>query len=423
MKKIGLIATIASAGILSASSSVYAAGFAIKETSAALVGQAFAGSAAVVGDLTTMYNNPASMAYLNKHEVALSGSYIIPSTKFKEGGGSTGATGGNGGNGAKQAVVPALYALWNVKPNFKFGVGFTSPFGLTTEYDASWKGRYHAIKSSLKTMNINPAVAYKVSDSLSLGVGLSFQYADVEIIRNIKQSIGDGYSKITGNSWGGGFNLGALYEPWKGTRFGLAYRSSINNGLSGEAEHRNINPLLAGVFPAKVKVNADFTTPDTVTLSAVHDINSQWKVMADISLTRWNHFNMLTVKRDDTGAVLGTAERQAWKNSWFYALGLNYQFNPSWLLRLGVAYDQSPVIDEYRSPRLPDADRTWISAGLDYTMTESLTARLTYAHIFAKDSKVNLTTGNTNPLLGTSTLQGKFQSHVDIVGLQFNWKF
>lgn len=394
-------------GLILAASQANAAGFAIKETSGMLTGQAYAGAASMTGDLSTVWNNPASMTYLNKNEMTGALNVILPSAKFKRGSATTG-TGGNGGNGGKAAYVPAFYGMWNVTNNFKAGLAITAPFGLITEYDKDWVGRYSAIKSDLKTININPNLAYQVNEHVSLGFGVSFQYPDVELTNKSFNGVRDVFNKIEGDDWGAGFNLGLLVEPIKGTKLGVAYRSRINHGLRGK---------MSGVY--NEKVSADLKTPDSIDFSASHDFNDQFSVHGSALLTRWSSFS--TLKVVNTSGTVRTNKPQEWKDVWFFALGMNYKPTKELMLQLGVAYDQEPIKDKHRSPMLPSNDRTWVSAGVHYNISDAFKVGVTYAHLFVKDGKVDI---KAAPLAGApNAVQGKMKNSADIIGLQLNYKF
>ena len=432
MTKTGFLVATTAIGLVLGATTAHTAGYAIKETSATQVGQAFAGSAALKGDVSAMWNNPATMTTLNGHHFSASASYIIPSAKFKDGGGST-TTGGNGGNGGESALVPALYAMWSIQDNMKLGMAVTSPFGLATQYKSDWKGRFNAIKSSMKSLNINPNFAYKVNDYVSLGMGFSFQHVDLELTRAVDNRTfaqpGEAHLKATGKSWGAGFNLGALFNTWEGGRLGVAYRSKISHGLKGETKGTNhsVDSAAANLFNGITKIDADMTTPDTLDFSFAQDLGETWTLLASAVWTRWSHFNELKIQRRDRlgvkNGLVGTAERQAWKNTWFFALGANWQVADNWMIRMGVAHDKSPIQDEHRTAKLPGNDRTWLSTGLDWKFADWGKVALTYTHIFIKDGKINQTNGADGGLPAGNTLQGKMKNKVDIIGLQANFKF
>lgn len=428
MQKTGFLIATTAIGLVLGLTQAQAAGFKVNETRT--VANATAGSAAIVGDVTTMFNNPATMTSLNGHHFAGTGAFIIPDTKFKDGG-STSTTGGNGGNGGEFAFVPALYGLWSIQDNMKIGLAVTSPWGLSTKYDSDWKGRYHAVESRLTTLNINPNFAYKINDMWSVGLGVSFQYADVKLEKKINNvafgGTGDVNSNLTGDDWAAGFNVGLLFEPMKGTRLGLAYRSKITHGFRGEIDNTSFGAGGAGAALANLsegisKVTGDLTLPETVDFSFAQDLGTDWTILGSVVWTRWNRFNELGF-RAESGGNIGTPERQGWKNVFMFSLGADWKFTNDWVAHAGLAYDQSPISDAHRGPRLPGDDRFWLATGLDWTVTDWAKVGLSYTFIFVKDADVDNVTGVTAALPAGNRLQGKFESHVNIIGINANFKF
>lgn len=431
MQKTGFLIATTAIGLVLGLTQSQAAGFKIAETRT--VANATAGSGAISGDVTTMWNNPATMTSLKGHHFAGAGSFIIPDTKFKKGDGTTSTlTGGNGGNGGEFAFVPAVYGMWSVQDNVKVGLGLTVPFGLATKFDKDWVGRFHSVEAELKTLNINPNVAYKINDMWSVGLGVSFQYADATLEKAVNNRSfavvnTEANSKVTGDDWGAGFNVGLLFEPMKGTRLGLAYRSKITHGLRGEI---NNTGLVAGAAAANLtngvtKVSGDLTTPESIDFSAAHDLNEAWTLLGSVVWTRWNRFNELGFKKRSDGGVVGTIERQGWKNVFMFSLGADWKFAKDWVAHFGVAYDQSPVSDEHRGPRLPGNDRTWLATGLDWSVADWAKVGLSYTYIFVRDAKVNQVNGQSAlaGFPGGNRLQGKFESNINIIGINANFKF
>ncbi len=235
-----------------------AAGFALKEQSTAAQGNAFAGATAGADDLSYMFFNPAAAARQSGSQVVAVGSYIMPRAELRDGTASAATPvgtvpirGGNGGNDiAEDKLLPAFYAMWEATPDLKLALGVNAPFGLETDYNEGWIGRYHALNSRLRTINFNPVVAYRVHDLLSVGAGLQVQYIDARLTNAIDfGTIGlaggigfaaptaqDGRAKVTGDNLGVGFNAGLIAEPLEGTRIGVAYRSHVRHDIDGDAD-------------------------------------------------------------------------------------------------------------------------------------------------------------------------------------------
>ena len=392
-----------------------ASGFALIEESASGLGNAFAGGAASAEDASTLFFNPAGMTRLSGKQVSLVLHAIKPAVEFSNTASAPSTSpaprplGGSGGDAGDWAAVPNFYYAMALNPQLRAGLGISSPFGLKTEYDPSWMGRFQAIKSDLKTININPSLAYKLNYQLSLGAGLDAQYIKAELTNAVNLGVAEGLAQVKGDDWSVGYNLGALYELDPATRFGLAYRSNVRHKLKGDVT------FSGGVPAPNGPISAEITLPETVSLSGFRQINPQWAVMGDATWTRWSRFKELRIVRDTGGEVGLTTEN--WEDTMRYSFGASYQFNNKLKLRSGVAYDQSPVSDVYRTARIPDADRVWLSAGANYKLSSAGSVDVGYAHIFVDNASINTGTAGTGQLVGT------YENSVDILSVQYNHRF
>lgn len=436
MRRLLMGATAVSALALSLSSGqAVASGFQLKEQGAAAQGRATAGSTASAEDLSTIFFNPAGMTNLSGNGLELNANYIVPSAKFKNGNSTTygggASTGGDGGDAGGGALVPSIYGMYSISNDLKLGIGINAPYGLTTEYDDGWKGRYHAIKSELKTMNIQPSIAYRVSPLISVGGGLNFQRAEAELTNavdhgRIRRSLGigtavaggeDGITKLEGDDWGMGFTAGVTIQPREDTRVGISYKSKVEHTLDGDITQTNVpNYAVASLAAAFRNTGAtvDLTTPDVLSFGVHHEISPRWAVMADAAWTNWSVFDELRVKRKD--GLADSVKDESWEDTWFLALGTEYKATDKLTLNFGVAYDQSPVSDSHRTARIPDSDRTWVSAGLGYQFTDTLRLNTAYTHIWVANADINdSTSALASPLNNTTdTLNGSYESSIDI---------
>src|SRR6267142_765116 len=238
-----------------------AAFFQIAEQSASGIGNAFAGGAAIAEDASTVWYNPAGMTRFAGPQFVVGGSYILPSFSANVLSASTvvGAPiGGGGGEAGAPAFVPNLYAVVPVSKRFTLGAGVNAPFGLVTDYPDSWAGRYYALRSDIKTVNVNLAAAFKFHDAFSVGLGANHQNLNAELTQavdfttlcNAGALLGlgsagcgagggfsqpgnpnDGNAKVTakGDAWG--YNAG-IFSQLGATRLGLAYRSQMKYKLN-----------------------------------------------------------------------------------------------------------------------------------------------------------------------------------------------
>ena len=396
-----------------------ASGFAIREQSGSFQGLSYAGVAAGGRDIGTMYFNPATLGLHEGKQVHTSVSYIMPTARFQDGVADGGAiTGPNGGDIANNAVVPATYAMI-AAGDWRFGLGITAPFGLKTEQPRDWIGRYHATESELLTININPTVAYRFNDQLTVAAGFVAQYADAtleNVVRLSPFAPVDGVSEVTGSDWDYGFTLGVLAQPIEGTRIGLGYRSQINHSLTGKLRVDTLD----GRRLSTVGGRAGLQTPQIASLGVAQDIGSEWTVLGTVEWTGWSTFDNLIVSFDNGSAPNVT--EQNWRDTWFFALGAEYQPRPDLVLQAGVAYDQTPNRDAYRTPRIPDADRTWISVGADWQPFDWARIGAAYSRIFVKDGRIDLREDPVAPG-SRGSLSGRFENGVDIVMVHGSLRF
>ncbi|NYT63877.1 outer membrane protein transport protein [Alcaligenaceae bacterium] len=416
--------------------SVHAAGFQLLEQNASGLGNAYAGSAAIADNASTIFYNPAGMTRLPGVNVSAGFNAILPSFKFNNHGstgpGSSPARGSNGGNAGSLALLPNAYVSWELTPNWYAGLGIGVPFGLMTEYDGDWTGRHHSKKFSIESINVNPSIAYKVNEQLSLGAGVNWMRLDAEFSRAAafppnSGALGDldATVKLKGDAWG--WNLGLLYQMTPETRLGLSYRSKIKIDASGKTRVRNssvnsaiLGPATGGLLPGNANASTTVELPDTAVLSIVHDLNSQWQLLGDISWTGWSSIKSLDIKNTGNPAISSDSLDLRFRDTWRIALGANYKLNHQWMLKGGIAWDQSPVnSNKYRPTSLPDNDRYWLSVGAQYNLNEHTTIDVGYTHLFLKSTRI----ANDTSALGKGIVRGDYDSNVNIFGAQVSHRF
>ncbi len=403
-----------------------ASGFALIEQNASGMGNAYAGQAAVAEDASTVFFNPAGLTRLNGRQMVVAGHVILPSAEFSNSGSGAAPNqagqplGGSGGNAGESALAPNFFYATPLGHGLGFGLGISAPFGLVTEYDADWVGRFHAVKSDLQTININPSLGYKVNDAWSVGFGLDAQHAKAELSKmaNYGAFVPDlqGLVTVEGDDWGWGYNLGVLFEPRPDTRLGFNYRSKIDYVLEGTATYTNY-PGLGGPS-LSLPVTAKVSMPASASLSLYKVVSPTWDMLADVTWTEWSLFDRLTVLRSNGAVVDNTIEN--WHNTWRFSMGANRHVSEHLTWRFGVAFDESPVPNANRTPRIPDADRLWLAVGLQYRMDGKRSLDAGYTHIFVDDSRVNIP---SDPTSGTNHLVGSYENHIDILSVQYTHNF
>jgi long-chain fatty acid transport protein len=443
VKKNVLALSIASALSLIAADRAHGAGFALYEQGVSGLGNAYAGAAAVAEDASTVWWNPAGMSRLPKGKhFAVAGAAIAPSWKFSNNA-SVAALGqplgGTGGDAGDLTFVPSGFFAMDLNPQWSLGVGVSVPFGLATKYDPSWLGRFQGVESEVQTVNINPAVSFKLSENASIGFGISYQFGKIDLTTaanytaagaGVPPALGgpipiapgtEGQNKtsLDGDAWG--FNIGALFNVAPTTRLGVHYRSSLKYELDGDTSFSNRPASLAPFVPDS-NVKLDLKTPDSAAVSVAHKLNNQWDLLADVTWWQWSKIQQQPLVRTSgtqSGRTLETLTFN-FDDSWRVSIGANYKLDSAWTLKFGAAYDQTPVPNaESRTVRLPDSDRYWLSTGAKWAMSRNGALDFGYTYIQAQDADIN----NNQAATGKGVVNGTYKASVHVLGVQYQHTF
>lgn len=418
-----------------------AAGFQLTEQSVTGLGRAFAGSAAVAEDASTIFYNPAGLTKLDEAAFVVGGSLIRLGADFDKqlavDAIGQPLSGGEGGSVGKLGGVPILYYASPINEQWTWGLGINAPFGLSTDYHTDSIFRYQAVYSAVAIVNINPTIAYQVNDKFSVGFGLDIQHMRVKLTNTVDygavcfgqvdpvtcSALGlypqshDGYAGVEGDGLGYGWNLGLLWDLGD-TNIGFSYRSQVDHDLEGDARFESVPAIFSsmGVFQ-DTGISADFTTPELMSLSVAHQLNDKWRLSADYTRVGWSTFQELRVRFDNPNQP-DTVQPENWDDVSRFSIGADYQYSDTWTFRAGIALDQTPVSDAYRTARLPDADRQWIAFGATWAWSEQTELTAGYAHLFLDDNIAFDQTGSMQ-----DHIVGTYEADADIMGLQLRHVF
>lgn len=443
LNKLSLAVAIASTALVA--SQAFAAGFQVREQSAKTLANALSSAAAGAEDASFMAYNPAAIGNIDGNQVVGGLAYI--DATFDLGDAEASSLGGafdydRGGSreGGESAWVPAFAAKTQLNERYDLGLSIHSPYGLSTKYDEDWIGRYHAVETELTTIDIQPTLNYRASDRLDLAVGLRAQYADATLSNAIDfgsaaamQGLpgaapgqNDVIGEVTGDDWGYGYTLGALFQVTDKTRLGASYRSEVDLTLEGDLDVRGTDPVSDGAVQAGLVSGtggrADLTTPASLNLGVHHQLTDRLALMANAEWTEWSHFDELVVEFEDGRDPSRTEEN--WDNTWAFSVGANYALNERWLLRAGLGHDETPVPSaEYRTPRVPDADRTWASLGATWMPTPNLGVTAGYMRVFGDDVDMDQQATPTNENASRGNLSGTYEVSADVFALSVDYRF
>lgn len=435
----------------------WGAAFQILEQSPKRTGTAYAGAVTIGQDAATVFWNPAAMTQLEKRQISVGVSLISLRASFEDSGQTT-ATGPEGDIEAL-SPVPVAYYVQPLGERWRLGIGINAPFGLTTGYDNDWRGRYFATDSALRVINFNVALAYALTDRLSVAAGLDVQYAKATLERAIDSHAAclaaaqasaivtplscagapapgtrsaDSSVKVEGDDIGVGYDLSLLYEWGKHTRIGLLFRSGVEFTLEGKASFEKdqacTDPaidLLPGpslcsraLSTVQGPIKAKLELPDVFMLGISHELTPEWTVHGSIIHTQWSSIQKIQVVNTENGRTLSQLELK-YEDVMRYAIGATFDPPGPHTWRFGTSYDETPQTDpEFVTARLPDGDRIWLTVGYSYAFSDNASIDLGYAHIFVNEVKIDQLKPGTG-----KRLKGTYSGAADILGVQFNYEF
>jgi len=434
---VGVAAALAFAG------QAHAAGFQLKENSVKSQGSAFAGTAAKTGDSSVVTNNPAVMTQFSGTTVQADLTVIDLNYEFQ--GSGTDAlgrplTGSNGGNAGDVTPIPALSVVHKLDNGVALGAMVSAPFGLKTEYDAGWVGRYAAQTSDVKIVDLTLSGAIDITDRFSVGIGVIASRADVTLSKAVDfgsllfanpttrplpfalPQAADGLAEVQGDDNGFGYILGANLRPTDNLSIGVSYRSEIDYELEGTADWtvptnaRSVFDSSPATRPLFLDgpVTAELTTPSILNVGAAWQVTDALQLSATYARTDWSSLREVRIQFDNPDP--DSVEPFEWKDTYFAAVGAEFKLNDSWKLRGGVAYDETPTSLEHRTPRLPDANRIFYSVGATWALSDAFDVNFAYTRIEPRDPKIDTTSGG-------SRVAGDFDGNANLFGVSAQYRF
>lgn len=427
---------MATMGVLGYTGNVSAAAFQLWEEDGASIGNYHAGRAAIAEDASTAYYNPAGLIRISNQELVLA---VVPiTTDFLFDGtvavntienNSPMATKAQGGS---LNFVPDLHYVAPLLENLVFGLSVVIPFGLDTNYGNQTVVRYAATTTSLRVVDITPSLGFAITPKLSIGAGIDIEYSHA--IFDLAGGLfepglldTDANNSLSGN--GIGYHAGIMYQFTPQTRIGLAYQSKVTHDLTGTSKFTGPlanggNPNL-GLVQTNDNLNATAILPATTTLSLFSAVHPSWDVMGTVNYTQWSVFKDI-ILYDVSGidAEMNSSNTitvnipQNYRNTWNYAVGVNYHANDQWFIRTGAGYDQTPTNDEDRNLQLPDGDRIALALGTHFQATKTVGFDVSWTHFFNTTAPIDVTETVGGQV---TTTRGNVTANADVYGFQVKW--
>mgnify|MGYP000249989289 CR=1 FL=1 len=416
--KMTMKAAAAAVMAVCAASAAHAAGFMLTEQSAGALGRAYAGVGVDGTDISGVYYNPATMT-LHPGTTIQAGFVAVGLDLAFEGEKNGQAVTENGQYNTQ--AIPHGYISHQLTDNMWIGLAMTVPFGMGTEYKDGWAWNNRGISAEVLTFDFNPNVAWRVSDKLSLGAGISIQYAAADLKMHKSVSLGqhsaEVNSEVDADSIAWGFNAGLMWSPLENLRFGLSYRSRINHNADGDLTLSD-SPAVGTMLPESFDATATISTPAWLMATAAWDVNDLLSLYATFRWTDWSSFDELTIKTNNP--MIGDSIKNKWQDTYLVSVGADLRFTNWWTFRAGIGYETSAVDDpKYRTAIIPDADRLWLALGSSFKATENMQIDVSAAWLHGIGER-NLWDKDT----AGGTEVGKFEDlDAYLFGVQLVYKF
>lgn len=361
-----------------------AGGLYLNEFATPSEGNAGAGREALADNASTAFAfaNPAGMTRLQGNQLNVGGGLGVTRIEFDPAP-NTPVPGNDGGDAGGLAPLLGSAFTYSASDRLKFGVNLGSFSAALLDYNDAWTGRFQVEETTIFTIALNPSVAYRINDRLSLGAGFSVVYGKLDFKLATPPQLSEGQVKLDGlDDTAFSFNLGALYELNAGTRFGLIYISQLDFDFDGKVEFRRINQ--------RPRVNTEIKLAQLIRLGAYHELNDRVALLGSFG---WEDWSVLGDQFIGTANIQGVIPRN-WKDTWHYSLGLNYKLDSKWTLQTGFTYSTSPVSAADRTADLPVDRQVRIAVGARYAMRDNLTISGSIEYADFGTARINDNSGN-----------------------------
>lgn len=373
-----------------------ASGFYIVEQSPKATGRAYSGEVADTGP-ESLWWNPASVAGQQGLAVHVGASAILPRAQMTNAntiivrpGQAPAPVGGDqvNSNPIENGVVPTGALSYGLTDKVALSLAITAPYNFTTNYPTSSWVRYSALRTSLRTFDIQPGLAVEVLPGLRLGGALNVEYAKAELgnaLPNLSPLLADGSQNLSGHGWNVGWSAGFQFQRGP-VSIGASYKSAIKHTLNGSVTVAGLLGPLAG-NNGVVSTSASFTTPWQAIFGVRVAVTPAITFNAQATASGWSKFDAIRL-----AAPFNTAIPENYRDSWTYAAGFDVAVSPRWTLRTGIARDLTPVRDDQRDARVPDTNRWVFAMGASHQMSKRFTVDLGVNYLTLDNGGINRTT-------------------------------
>lgn len=336
------------------------------------MGGAFVGLA---NDYTAIYWNPAGLTQIQRNYIGAFVTDIVPMATFKYV-----AAGIDAKTKANHYLAPNLMGSFrlNFSEKLTVGLGVFVPAGIGAEWDGTELANLSAgdpveWMSKIGVINISPAVAYQVTDQLSLGVALNIFYGMFDL-KNPVVANGNGYQySEESDGFGYGATIGALYKATDNFSIGASFKTKTDVKMSGSAK----NPVMAAVLaPTESNFDRDVSWPMWIAGGVAFRPIEALVITADVQFSRWSESadEFVTEYENATWMAVTTPNNDNkfilhWKDATQIRFGIGYSVNKNLDVRAGYYIDPAPAPSETYNILFPSISYNTITLGAGYSIS------------------------------------------------------
>ena len=399
-----------------------ASGFGIFTQGAEALGQANATVAHSAGP-SALYFNPALLTELSGTRVEIGTTLIDPERNF------TSDTTGRSYSAKSTLYTPSTFYMSHAfNETLSAGLGLFNPFGLGTDWDKSWEGRYLATRSEIVTYNLNPSLAYRPLPWVSIGAGVDLVYLDATLEEQVKLSflgLPDGTQKFTGDGTGVGYNLGVLLNLGPKVRFGASYRSAIDIDIDGHVDFTLPAPALEATLP-DTSAQTDITLPQQFVAGLSFFPTPELTLETGVRWEDWSSYDQMHITFDQpvNGSDFAVYPKN-WHATWAWNLGGKYRLNKTVALLAGYLYGEDAIDDPTFEPAVPDANAHLFCLGTVLSFGR-VDVAVSYGYQYLENRrKNNAYLPDVNPVVAEPAdyATGRYESQLHLIGVSAGYHF
>lgn len=468
----------------------WAEGYKLYEQSVSAMGNAYAGRGAQITDATLAYSNPAAISQLKQAQFASGVNLIKADTKYQNAAATSATglavTGKTAGKNSLIEAVPFVFYTDQLTDKVNYGLGFYVPFGLSSNYQDDWVGRYFADETAIEVLALQSSLSYQFNPDWAIGVGFSLNHATGTLSKfkdhgglcELGAAINSLYRQdvynanfcqshyeVNGDDWAAGYSLGVFGRITPDLAIAMMYHSELKFVLRDDStithtpitganvtdprRYQVISPRLPAIDRQTGKLASTpilteasrlaLTTPSSVAISLDHQFSKAWSWQASLNWTGWSVFEEIAILSNSAQPTISLSTQspenlaktgyigyipQYWHDTLAGAIGLTYRHNGDLTLKTGLAYDENPIQVQRKNARVPTADRIWWTLGSTFTLTPTWSVDVAYGYLWMSGHTSSEREFNAADIaLYQSGLTASFKNHAHVLGAQMNYRF